>query len=462
MTINSTSNNIPISQDLSDFLSEAEPYIDHLDTLNFSTVAELYDLFNEAAKVATKYIDKIDPELRVNICEKQDKVLERIVDDLPPFEHFGEQLGVYAPELYKYGKWKNIQLLKDCGLVPYYLAKIIDAKPVMYFGSKVSDYPYLNDISGMEMLYHENEYDLECAYKNFLLNNYTKMDVLVLYGMYNESLSYLDAYRQLRPDGKVYCGLDMNSWWMNGVLWDSEPAKQFASQSDVIATSCRLVRDSLNRNPNVHFPCRWFTNGFFNPTGKPVVANAEKKDNIILTVGRIGTKQKNNEELLAAFAQVSDVLNGWCLHLVGPIEPDFDIYINNYYQKYPHLKEKVIFTGSIVDKAALYDEYTRAKIFVITSKEEGGTPNVYAEALFHGCMFVTSDIDGADDITNYGELGAVYTSGDVKGLTDALLNVCSDADVNAFQQHIPKNLAYANKYYDWNRNAKKLAYMLFK
>jgi glycosyltransferase involved in cell wall biosynthesis len=203
-------------------------------------------------------------------------------------------------------------------------------------------------------------------------------------------------------------------------------------------------------------------NGFYNPTGTPIVADPARKENIILTVGRIGTAPKNNEELLSAFVKVSEVLSEWSLRLVGPIEPKFQTYINEYFSQHPHLKGRVVFKGAITDKTELYNEYARAKVFALTSRSEGGTPNVYAEALFHGCMFVTSDIDASDDITNYGELGTCYKSGDLQGLANSLIKTCTAADKKGMSTHIPKALAYAAKYYDWSRNARKLAYMLFK
>jgi hypothetical protein len=46
-------------------------------------------------------------------------------------------------------------------------------------------------------------------------------------------------------------------------------------------------------------------------------------------------------------------------------------------------------------------------------------------------------------------------------LTDALVKLCVKADRRAFEKHIPAAQAYAAKYYDWNRNAKKLAYMMY-
>jgi glycosyltransferase involved in cell wall biosynthesis len=91
---------------------------------------------------------------------------------------------------------------------------------------------------------------------------------------------------------------------------------------------------------------------------------------------------------------------------------------------------------------------------------EGGTPNVYAEALRHGCAFITSDVDGADDIANYGQFGIKYTLGDRDALAGAMTRLCRKADANFFRSHIPAALAYADRYYDWERNAKKIAYML--
>jgi len=287
------------------------------------------------------------------------------------------------------------------------------------------------------------------------------MDILVLHGMYNETIDYLNEYRKLRPDGKVFCGLDMNSYWMGNTTWNSPVVQRFAAQCDLIATSCKSIRDEINRNKSVNFPCRYFPNGFYNPTNTEIIAEPSMKENIIITVGKIGTAPKNNPELMIAFAKASRALKKWKLKLIGSIEPEFLTFINEYFAAHPGLRERVIFTGAILDKAELYKEYAKAKVFALTSTSEGA-PNVYAEALFHGCKFITSDIDAADDITNSGELGVKYKRGDVEGLAKALVKACSDADASAFEKHIPKALDYGTKYYDWNRNAKKLAYALLK
>jgi glycosyltransferase involved in cell wall biosynthesis len=355
----------------------------------------------------------------------------------------------------------NVELLKDKCLTGYMLANEIDAHPVMMFGTKPGDYSYTKVLPGLEFLYSDTQQGIPNIYFEHLSQEYAKMDALILHGMYEETKGYLDAYRRLRPDGKVYCGLDMNSYWMGNINWDSATAKTFAEQCDIVATSCRSLRDALNGDPKVHFPCHWIPNGFFDPANTGIAADADNRKNIILTVGRIGTAQKNNAELLMAFAKAAKHLKGWTLRLVGAVEPDFKATIDQYFKVFPHLKNRVIFTGPITDKAELYREYAQAKLFALTSQLEGGTPNVYAEALFHGCMFVTSDIDAADDITNFGELGQKYKRGDVGGLAKAIIALANNADKHKFRKHIPKALNYANKYYDWRRNAKKLAYMLY-
>ena len=450
-----------VSQTIFDYLSKTDRYMNQLNNLSFDTAENLYDVLDDIAQIATEYIKEIDPQLRVTICDRRDMVLERIVDFSPSYNKGDNYKTIFSPALKFYGRWENVELMKDCGLVGYKLAKELGISPVMLFGTKADDYPYLLNLPGLEMLYNDSEQELERTYFTHLEESYSDMDILLLYGMYSHSVEYLNTYRKLRPDGKVYCGLDMNSYWMSTTPWNSSDASQFATQCDVIATSCRSMRDALNNNPQVSFACHWFTNGFYNPSGIPVIANPETKENIILTVGRIGTFQKNNEELLSAFAKAADTLESWSLRFIGSVENAFHEYIENYFSEYPHLKNRVIFTGPIADKKELYNEYAKAKIFALSSRQEG-FPNVYAEALFHGCMFITSDIDAADDMTDSGKLGIKYPLYDVNALQNGLIELCTKADKHGMRKHINEACKYAEKYFDWNRNAKKLAYMLFK
>ncbi|MCL2338179.1 MAG: glycosyltransferase family 4 protein [Firmicutes bacterium] len=443
------------------FLSATEPYLRCIDELMLETAVNLYDMYAGAARTATVNIAGIDPELRVAICDRQDLLLERIIDLLPQMTY--DKHSIFTPAIHHHIGWENVDLMKDCGLAGYMLAKETGGRPVMYYGTQPADYPYLRYLPGMEILYNNTADDIYNVYFQHLNESYAEMDTLILYGMrVQQSFTYLNEYRKLQPQGKVYCGLDMNSFWMERIVWDNVLVKRFMAQCDLIATSCRSIRDALNRNPSVNFPCHWLANGFFNPTGHATNADTEQKENIILTVGRIGTGIKNNGELINAFSMIANILPDWQVRLVGSVEPEFQNDLEYFFTAYPDLRRRIILTGPIADKSELYKEYARAKIFVLTSLCEGGTPNVYAEALHHGCMFITSDIDAADDITNHGLLGIKYRLGDQQALANALVSLGQKADVHALQRHIPMALKYAAKYFDWQRNAKKLAFMLYR
>ena len=447
------------SDSITDFLLESEPLIDNIDECPVEVAIELYDMLETVAYSSSENIRTIDTNIRVDVCNRLDLVLEHIVDTIS-LQADG-QAGVFTPAVQGYRRWQNVELMKDKGLTGYMLAKELGARAYMLFCTKPEDYPYLGDLPDLHLLYSDLESGLGDVYYKHLRENYSKIDILILHGMYIETIEYLNEYRKLRPDGKVFCGLDMNSYWMGNTSWNNPVVQLFAAQCDLIATSCKSLRDELNRNRLVSFPCRYFPNGFYNPTNVEIFADPYMKENTIITVGRIGTAQKNNPELMISFAKASKVLKKWKLKFIGSIETEFLTFIDEYFAAHPDLRERVVFTGAIFDKAELYREYAKAKIFALTSTSEGA-PNVFAEALFHGCKFITSDIDAADDITNSGELGIKYKRGDVEGLTKALITLCSESDVSMFEKHIPKALDYAEKYFDWKRNAKKLTYALLK
>ncbi len=445
------------------FLQESSDLIEHLNDIDEITARELYAMLKMCAHISCENINVIDSNLRVEICDKLDMVLERIIDlnDNP----VSVSANIYTPAIHNFRTWKNVELMKDKGLVGYMLAKETGAQPFMFFCSKEEDYLYQKDLSGLNLIFEDTDYNdsttKQLKYFKFLRKNYNDIDVLILHGVYNETIKFLEEYRKLRPDGIVFCGLDMSSTWMNAYNWNNAFTHNFFAQCNIVATSCKFIRDELNKNKNINFPCRYYPNAFYNPHCAKPVADYSVKENVILTVGRIGTMQKNNEELMIAFASVANIIHDWKLKLVGDVAPEFRPFIDSFFTTYPELRQRIIFTGKINDKDNLYKEYAKAKIFALSSKVEGGTPNVYAEALHHGCMFVTSDIDAASDITKGGELGQTYKIGDVNALSQALLNMCSHADENAFEKHIPKAVAYAEKYFNWERNSKKLAFALF-
>ncbi|MDR1754898.1 MAG: glycosyltransferase [Eubacterium sp.] len=356
------------------------------------------------------------------------------------------------------GIWVNQHLMKDCGLVPYMFHKVYGFRPAM-LGRSIGEYRYLEQMPEMRMEFlsvKAEEYHDESI--RFLQHHYNEMDLIVLHGPYQHYSLFLSEYKKLRPDGKVYMALDMNSFWADRIICTDPWFIKLLDECDVIATSCRKIQDLLNRKWS-RWTIRHIPNGFYNITGQPLSVSPELKENILLTVGRIGTEQKATHLLMEAFAIAHTELKDWRLHLVGSISEDFHPYIHQYFQRFPELREKVSFMGMIEDKAELYAEYAKSKVFVLTSFYEGGAPNVVAEALFHGCYTVTSDIDAAEEITNSGRCGRVFPLGDARALANILMKICPNAAL--FSDTFPKTLEYAHLRFDWEKNIRYLHRLLF-
>ena len=354
--------------------------------------------------------------------------------------------------------WDNTQLLKECGLIPFMLHKNFGYKAVMV-GENTGDYPYLEHLPGLEMDFipnsNGNTNSLVNNSINYINQNYPKMDALIMRGLYPETCQILQAYKQKRPNGKTYLYLDANGYWMDNIKWTIPIVFNTLALCNVISTSCYRIAKYLNKKwpPFIveHIP-----NGFFNASDEQI--KKCEKENIILTVGRIGTAQKANHILLLAFAIIANDIPDWKIRLVGPVETSFNEFINSYFKKYPQLKKRVEFLGSITDKGILYAEYAKAKIFALTSVAEGA-PNVTAEALFHGCYTITSDIEAAADITDNGNCGSIFGINDHKTLSKILLEVCTN---NELLQNAPqKSIQFAKNHYDWDLIINRINHLLF-
>ncbi len=448
-------------QDIIDMVVECERLVKNIDNLDNDMVLEVYDIQKILIKHINTEIEKFGTEYRVQLCKQQEIVLNKIAE----FYKFDENImvkNICTPYLVSFDFWGNEQLLKDTGLTGYFLAKEMNTKHIMYFFDSKEEYPFHKYIPEQELLFLDksNDLDLVEKYFEYLYKNYENMDILILYGYYPGMTEYLYEYKRLRPDGKVYCALDMNSWWLEQVDWGSDQLKWFGENCDIITTSSKEIKNIMNSRKDITFPCYYLPNSFANLMNLDIVASAEKKKNVILTVGRIGTNQKNNLDLMYAFAKVSEEMEDWTVRLVGSIVPEFNSAIEEYYKRFPNLKNRVIFTGPILDKQLLFNEYAEAKCFVLTSDIEGGTPNVYAEALNHGCKFIVSNIDAAEEMTKNGELGEIYNYKDIDELSKYLINLKIDNTVENYEAHITKALEYANENYDWLKNVKKIAFML--
>ncbi len=350
--------------------------------------------------------------------------------------------------------WRNVELTKDCGLIPYLLHKNHSMEVTMT-GAAREDYPYLETyVKGLHMDFLETGNDEEKT--EYILQNGKNIDLLLLRGAFDSNIEPAILYKKVNPAGKIYLGLDANSYWMDSILWDNDRFKNFMSSCDVIATSCRAMQKHLNEK--WPWNIEYIPNGYYDWNSRQITPDFSKKENIILTVSRLGTPQKATDVLLEAFALAADKIPDWKLRLIGSIEENFQSYIEDYFKRYPQLIHRVEFTGVIADKECLFAEYQKAKIFTLTSVREGGTPNVIAEALTAGCVTAVTKFDAWEDSIDVGRCGAAAEINDISGISDMYLTLCNNSNLEALSDNAYQ---YALKNFDMERIVSKLYEMLF-
>jgi GalNAc-alpha-(1->4)-GalNAc-alpha-(1->3)-diNAcBac-PP-undecaprenol alpha-1,4-N-acetyl-D-galactosaminyltransferase len=332
--------------------------------------------------------------------------------------------GIYSFSPYIY--FSNEQLLKDCCLLPYSFHKYLGYRAVIVTAKK-EEYTYLDLLKGLELNILEtpkdiNEWVQMCC--SHISKHYEEIDVLFCFGAYASHSPMVQLYKQLRPDGKVILKLDANIFWADRIPFTDPSFQTFLSNCNVITVENKRLKKYLSQK----WPYRidYISNGSDESTTS-ARNNYSDKENVILTVGRIGTQQKANEILMEAFRIVADSLPQWKVKLIGSIEESFKPYIEQFFLKHPHLHDRIIFTGKILDKDVLEDEYRKAKIFALTSIFEG-FPNVWVEAARNGCCIVSSEIDAAGDMTNWGQCGRSFEINNVMQLAQILLEICPNDD----------------------------------
>lgn len=350
--------------------------------------------------------------------------------------------------------WSNVELVKDCGIIPYLLYKN-HGHIVSMTGARGGTYPYHELYTkGIEMEFLD---DGGVQGKIRYIEEHAKeIDGLLLRGCYESNFGVAVRYKQQNPDGKIYVGLDANSWWMDRIMWDKQEFVEFMDSCDVIATSCRAMQEHLNQKwpwKIEHIP-----NGYYDFTHTWKTPVFSEKNNVILTVGRLGTNQKATEILLEAFAAIADRIPEWKMRLVGNVEEAFESYKTEYFRRFPNLCGRIEFTGPIIEREKLLAEYEKAKVFALPSRLEGGTPNVVAEALHGGCVIAAAEFDAYEEAIDQGRCGRAARIGNAKEFGKALYELCTCNELEQFSSHACE---YAKRHFDMEKITARVNELLF-
>lgn len=327
----------------------------------------------------------------------------------------------------------DIHFVKDIGIIPFVMGKYFDYDVEIILTVPPKVYPNNEKFTNnMKIHFAPSQDEINEIFKT--------ADVLMLCGFYEFNAAQIINFKDVNPEGKIYLKLDFNLEWL--IDLDPYPAVINAfRQADLISVESRELQYLMKKRwdlPTIYVP-----NGFYNFFDRKLV-RATEKENIILTVGRLDEK-KNSFLLLDAFAKISDEVPDWKLVMVGHAHPDFTDYLSGLLEASPHLKERIVLTGSLSYEDVV-PYYRMSKILCLPSREEAA-PNVIPEAMGRGCYIVATDVGNALDVLNYGQFGQIVPNDNLSYLQTSLLNICQDEDL--LNSNCEQVQSYCNTTLNW-------------
>lgn len=299
----------------------------------------------------------------------------------------------------------------------------------------------------------------------YLIKNAKKIDILMLFHISRCSYWYSYLYKKINPKGKIYVKADfnlnvytkevsiINSSFKNlrEFFRKKRETKEYRKRKALVKIVDLISYETIEayeqmkdeyagidtKGKTIYLP-----NGYDDKFIEKITKKSLKeKENIILTVGRLGTKEKNTELLLESLKEIE--LKNWQVILIGSIEKSFIPFKDRFFKENPKLKDKIIFTGQINDKELLYNYYNRAKVFVLPSRWES-FGIVMLEAMAFGNFIITSDTCAAKDITNNGKTGKIISIDSKEELKLALKSVINE-NIN-LEKKYKETLKYVTKF----------------
>jgi len=344
---------------------------------------------------------------------------------------------------------ENVHLTKDVGLIPYVLQKHYQYQSTLA-SYKNGEYPAISsEIEGLKQIFIRRIFCVQLLdVLWFLLLNSHKYDILNIYHLKHSSWIFGLFFKMVTFNrGRVYLKLDADhqilKYFPKGIK--RLLFKFIFAKIDFISVESSQYQRYLNGTGLFSTDVHLIPNGFYDFFSEGKICFSEK-ENIIITVGRIGTQQKATEVLCDAFKHIEDAIPDWTLLLIGPIEADFKPFIERLYISHPDLKNRIRFLGPVTDRRQLNSYYSAAKVFVLTSRWEG-FPIVFAEAMHGGCFVVSSDLSAARDISGEGKYGRLFPVDDAGSLSRILKEVCGNQEMLAENCDVIQELAL--KRFSW-------------
>lgn len=352
-------------------------------------------------------------------------------------------------------------LTKDAAMYGYYLGKN---------HGWTCNFAYFNDKGTI----HDKEFEEYCSltylgdtmvYRSqirlasaYLLRHAKEYDVLMVYNYGSPAYSLAKAAKSANPHIKVWSKLDMRDDGFSH-FYDGTWKRRMKGLLEVWKTrniDLFTVETKYFFNTLKHLPV--FKNKlYYLPNGVSLFKIREKdladvpKENIIVTVGRLGNRDKDNELFMRALMCLpSYMFENWKIYLVGPAEDEFKNYVGHCLGEKPYLQGRIVFTGAIYDRMELYRMLARAKIICMTSRLESFCIATIEGMRFGAVPVLTNYGKIVEDITDNRKYGSIMSGRTPEELAMLLKNNMQQdiMPINEMKRYIQDNFDYVY----WSRN----------
>lgn len=362
--------------------------------------------------------------------------------------------------------WRKLSFLefgKDVVLVPYYLGKALDYQIEICCGytdevdAKITENP-IENLKFIRRKLGYNPYLRIPVYIKYLLQNASHIDLLMCFHWRLETWINIYIYSILNKSGRIYIKLDTETgkeWNISNYSFLSRILRKWLYTKllqKVNVLSCETAQAYDNIINNKYFgeqlkeKLKLMPNAFdeeYLNQLKMTEYLYSQKENIMITVGRLGTAQKNTEMLLKALENTD--LKTWKFYLIGPIEDHFKDKLDLFFKQHPEKRESVRFLGAIYNKTELWDYYNRAKVFVCTSRWES-YGIVLNEAKRFRNFIVSTSVGGAEDLIENGRYGYFVKQEDHEGLSEFLSEIVNaEINIDVYKDFDTQQLSYKRR-----------------
>lgn len=304
-------------------------------------------------------------------------------------------------------EFHDVHLVKDVGLFPEYFSieyKIpVDfvfldnektgTKKSEYHGMRLIKLPALDESGKVpRLLRHPLKFfKFLKIFTDFLKENKSIYSYVMMFHINSTTLYFADFIKKLSRKIRIYIKCDADSfkrkqWIYLGKILEKADALSIESE--------KLADEAKKRFKQNTQKIQFAPNGFDDRNFDKNLLSLPK-ENLIIQTARFGTAQKNTRLLLKILSEVD--LRNWKAVLAGTIEKDFLTFLNDFFEKRPDLKEKIIFAGNITGRNELYKLYARASIFILTSRYESFSLSVM-ESAFFGDYVVSTNVGISDTV----------------------------------------------------------------